>query len=41
MMEQKWNIKQMVRLMEFLDDCDDVQKVHTNADISEDVFSNM
>ena len=33
--------EQMVRLMEFLDDCDDVQKVHTNADIPEDVFSNM
>jgi YebC/PmpR family DNA-binding regulatory protein len=27
---------QMVRLMEALDDCDDVQKVYTNADIPED-----
>jgi transcriptional/translational regulatory protein YebC/TACO1 len=33
--------EQMVRLMEFLDDCDDVQKVYTNADIPEEVFSNM
>jgi len=33
--------EQMVRLMESLDDCDDVQKVHTNADIPEDVFSNL
>ena len=33
--------EQMVRLMEFLDDCDDVQKVYTNADIPEDVFTNM
>jgi len=28
---------QMVRLMEMLDDCDDVQKVYTNADIPEDL----
>jgi transcriptional/translational regulatory protein YebC/TACO1 len=27
----------MVRLMEALEDCDDVQKVHTNADIPEDL----
>jgi YebC/PmpR family DNA-binding regulatory protein len=33
--------EQMVRLMEFLDDCDDVQKVYTNADIPEEVFGNM
>jgi transcriptional/translational regulatory protein YebC/TACO1 len=33
--------EQMVRLMEFLDDCDDVQKVYTNADIPEEVFSSM
>jgi len=30
--------EQMVRLMELLDDCDDVQKVYTNADIPEEVF---
>jgi YebC/PmpR family DNA-binding regulatory protein len=29
--------EQMVRLMEALEDCDDVQKVHTNADIPEDL----
>jgi YebC/PmpR family DNA-binding regulatory protein len=28
--------EQMVRLMEALDDCDDVQKVYTNADIPEE-----
>jgi YebC/PmpR family DNA-binding regulatory protein len=33
--------EQMVRLMEFLDDCDDVQKVYTNADIPEEIFNNM
>jgi len=33
--------EQMVRLMELLDDCDDVQKVYTNADIPEDIFENM
>ena len=33
--------EQMVRLMEFLDDCDDVQKVYTNADIPEEIFSEM
>jgi YebC/PmpR family DNA-binding regulatory protein len=31
--------EQMVRLMELLDDCDDVQKVYTNADIPEEVFN--
>ena len=31
----------MVRLMEFLDDCDDVQKVYTNADIPEDVLNSV
>ena len=31
---------QMVRLMEMLDDCDDVQKVYTNADIPDEVFDN-
>ena len=30
--------EQMMRLMELLDDCDDVQKVYTNADIPEEVF---
>jgi YebC/PmpR family DNA-binding regulatory protein len=33
--------EQMVRLMEFLEDCDDVQKVYTNADIPEEVIDNM
>ncbi len=33
--------EQIVRLMEFLDDCDDVQKVYTNADIPEEVINNM
>jgi len=33
--------EQMMRLMELLDDCDDVQKVHTNADIPEEVINNM
>ena len=33
--------EQMVRLMELLDDCDDVQKVYTNADIPEEVMENM
>jgi transcriptional/translational regulatory protein YebC/TACO1 len=29
--------EQMIRLMEALEDCDDVQKVYTNADIPEDL----
>jgi YebC/PmpR family DNA-binding regulatory protein len=29
--------EQMLRLMEMLDDCDDVQKVYTNADIPEEM----
>jgi transcriptional/translational regulatory protein YebC/TACO1 len=29
--------EQMIRLMENLEDCDDVQKVHTNADIPDDL----
>jgi YebC/PmpR family DNA-binding regulatory protein len=33
--------EQMYRLMEMLDDCDDVQKVYTNADIPEDVVEAM
>jgi YebC/PmpR family DNA-binding regulatory protein len=31
--------EQMVRLMESLQDCDDVQKVYTNADIPDEVIS--
>jgi transcriptional/translational regulatory protein YebC/TACO1 len=30
--------EQMVRLMEMLEDCDDVQKVYTNADIPEEMI---
>jgi YebC/PmpR family DNA-binding regulatory protein len=33
--------EQMLRLMEMLDDCDDVQKVYTNADIPDDVIDAM
>jgi YebC/PmpR family DNA-binding regulatory protein len=33
--------EQMVRLMEMLDDCEDVQKVYTNADIPEEVLNNV
>jgi YebC/PmpR family DNA-binding regulatory protein len=33
--------EQMVRLMEMLEDCDDVQKVYTNADIPDDVVNSM
>ena len=31
----------MIRLMEALDDCEDVQKVYTNADIPEELFDNL
>jgi transcriptional/translational regulatory protein YebC/TACO1 len=31
--------EQMVKLMESLEDCDDVQKVYTNADIPEELVS--
>ncbi|MFO8084784.1 MAG: YebC/PmpR family DNA-binding transcriptional regulator [Desulfobacterales bacterium] len=31
--------EQMVRLMELLDDCEDVQKVYTNADIPDEIVS--
>ncbi len=31
--------EQMVRLMEALEDCDDVQKVYTNADIPEEIMA--
>lgn len=33
--------EQMLRLMDMLEDCDDVQKVYTNADIPEDIINNM
>ncbi len=32
--------EQMIRLMEMLEDCDDVQKVYTNADIPEELMGN-
>jgi transcriptional/translational regulatory protein YebC/TACO1 len=31
----------MIRLMEALDDCEDVQKVYTNADIPEELVDNL
>ena len=33
--------EQMVRLMEMLEDCEDVQKVYTNADIPEEILENV
>ena len=33
--------EQMVRLMEMLEDNDDVQKVYTNADIPEEILNNL
>ena len=33
--------EQMVRLMEALEDCDDVQKVYTNADIPDEVVNSI
>lgn len=33
--------EQMLKLMDALDDCDDVQKVYTNADIDEDVINSL
>lgn len=33
--------EQMVRFMEALDDCDDVQKFYTNADIPDEVYDNI
>ncbi|MGB8719052.1 MAG: YebC/PmpR family DNA-binding transcriptional regulator [Desulfobacterales bacterium] len=33
--------EKMIRLMDMLEDCDDVQKVYTNADIAEDVIDAM
>jgi len=35
------NAEQMVRLMEMMEDCDDVQKVYTNADIPEEVINSL
>jgi YebC/PmpR family DNA-binding regulatory protein len=36
---EKKEAEQMLKLMENLDDCDDVQKVYTNADIPEDIIN--
>lgn len=33
--------EQMLRLMEMLEDCEDVQKVHTNADIPDEIVNAM
>jgi len=33
--------EQMIRLMDALEDCEDVQKVYTNADIPEEIVNNM
>lgn len=33
--------EQMVKFMDILDDCDDVQKFYTNADIPDEVFESM
>jgi len=33
--------EQMVRMMEMLEDCDDVQKVYTNADIPDEIMNAM
>lgn len=33
--------EQMIRFMEALDDCDDVQKFYTNADIPDEVYDNV
>jgi YebC/PmpR family DNA-binding regulatory protein len=33
--------EQMVKLMEALEDCDDVQKVYTNADIPDEIINNI
>ncbi|MFU8768979.1 MAG: YebC/PmpR family DNA-binding transcriptional regulator, partial [Desulfotignum sp.] len=33
--------EQMIRFMDALDDCDDVQKFYTNADIPDEAFENM
>jgi YebC/PmpR family DNA-binding regulatory protein len=33
--------EQMIRFMEALDDCDDIQKFYTNADIPDEAFDSM
>jgi transcriptional/translational regulatory protein YebC/TACO1 len=33
--------EQMIRFMDALDDCDDVQKFYTNADIPDEAFEGM
>ena len=33
--------EQMIRLMDTLEDCDDVQKVYTNADISDEIMNRL
>jgi YebC/PmpR family DNA-binding regulatory protein len=33
--------ERMIKLMDAMDDCDDVQKVYTNADISDELIENM
>jgi transcriptional/translational regulatory protein YebC/TACO1 len=33
--------EQMIKLMEALEDCDDVQKVYTNADIPEEIVNSL
>jgi len=33
--------EQMIRFMEALDDCDDIQRFYTNADIPDEAFDNM
>ena len=33
--------EQMIRFMDALDDCDDIQKFYTNADIPDEAFDNM
>ena len=32
------DVEKMIRLIELLEDCDDVQKIYTNADIPEEIF---
>ena len=33
--------EQMIKFMEVLDDCDDIQKFYTNADIPDEAFENI
>ena len=35
------HVKTLMKLMDALDDCDDVQKVHSNFDISEELLSGL